>query len=134
MNALIALAALTLSAPAHANTPEIQCHSTDVIDGGYLFTLSADRGSALLEAQTIAGPRPLAQMKCERLSVEAIPDAHQNTLLCRADKIGGGILVRLFEGGFFFHRTAQVSSYAVTAQGAIETPVQFGKLACGQEL
>lgn len=130
MNALIALAALALSGSAHANTQETYCHSTDIMDGGYVFTLSADRKSALLSEQTIAGPRPFAEMNCERLHVKAIPDAHQNTVLCRADRVGGGTLVRLYEGGFFFHRTAQISSYALTSQGVKETPVQYGKMAC----
>lgn len=130
MNTLIALAALALSGSAQANAQETYCHSTDIVDGGYVFTLSADRQSALLSEQTFHGPRPYAEMTCEKLHVKAIPDAHQNTVICRADKVGGGVIVRLFEGGIFYHRTAQVSEYALTGEGVEETPVQYGSLAC----
>lgn len=130
MNALIALVALTLSGSAHAGSNEIYCHSTDIVDGGYVFTLSADRQSAVLQEQTFAGPRPLAEMECEKVPVQPIPDGHQNTVFCHAYNVGGGLIVRLFEGGFYFHRTAQLSQTTVLRDGVKETPVQYGKMAC----
>jgi hypothetical protein len=130
MNALIALAALALSGSAQANAQETYCHSTDIVDGGYVFTFSADRKTALLQEQTFHGPRPLAEMECEKLHVKAIPDAHQNTVFCHAYNVGGGLVVRVYEGGFFFHRTAQLSQTTVLRDGVKETPVQYGKMAC----
>lgn len=130
MNALIALVALTLSGTAEARSHETYCHSTGIFDGGYIFIVSEDRKSAVLQEQTFAGPRPLAEMECEKVPVEAIPDGIQNTLFCHAYNVGGGLIVRIYEGGFIYQRSAVLSQTTVLRDGVKETPVEYGDMAC----
>jgi hypothetical protein len=124
---------LILLSPAAQALPdtEISCHSTNVADAGFNLLIHGDRRTAILDEETIAGPRPLASLQCEVIPPppRPIPDKPENTLLCRSHPAGqGGYVVRLFEGGIVFMQSARV--YLAHGTPETEDLAEFGSLSC----
>ena len=109
---------------------ETICRSTNIVDGGYLVTFDDVGRSARLEEQTIAGPRLLANLLCEKLKGQSMPDALNNTLVCRAPNGQDGWLVRKYVGGFAGLTFASVRYVKVVNGGAVEQEVAYGRLSC----
>lgn len=139
MKKFFAVALTTLAAGPIVHPPvakaasETVCTSSGVADAGYQLTISADLKTAVLDEETIAGPRKVADMDCERLleTEQFMPDAIHNYLLCRdARAPEAGMIVRVYNGGLAGLHYASVREATVLRGKVIEKEVQFGHLNC----
>ena len=112
---------------------ETVCQSANVADAGFRLTIAPILQSAVLEQETIAGPRKIADMSCHLLPVKRFPDAINNYLFCRDNRaVDGGLIARVYSGGIAGLHYASIRNFAVLRGESFEREVQFGRLNCGR--
>ena len=139
MKKFFVIAALTVAASPVIIDPvwaapreEVQCRSTDIVDGGFIVTFSADERFAKLEEQTFHGPNLLANMNCKQLPVhQTYPDALNNTLFCSDPRaVDGGLILRRYVGGIAGLDYVKVLAATVFRGRVIENEMAYGNLNC----
>ena len=142
MKKTLALAALLFVAkgivvdPVFATSLKpISCHTAEnVADAGYGVTVSPGLQTAEITEMTIAGPRKVADLKCERPDPALQPrhpDALVNYLNCFAPRgMEQSLVVRFYAGGIGGFHYASVRNRSFIANRVLEQEVQFGRLNC----
>lgn len=115
-----------------AENEETFCRtSSDIADAGFELKISSDQQTAVLLEQSIAGPRLVAELVCQRLNYKSHPDSLNNYLICKDPRnIEGGLLVRVYRGGIAGLHIASVREASRIGNQSKEMELEFGRLNC----